>query len=101
MRPPYSAAPALPAEQQDPKLNPGGGPLGWVVVDADEIMLSFGDGYMSETIAQRRAAALNEGRPGTDVANDEDYHYGHCDTCGAHCDRDGCTIDRTHVAAIA
>lgn len=25
---------------------------------------------------------------------------GHCDTCGAPCDGQGCTIDRRHLAAI-
>lgn len=25
---------------------------------------------------------------------------GHCDTCGALCDADGCTTDRNHLAAI-
>lgn len=70
MRPPYHAGPALPAEQQDEVLNPGGGPLGWVVLDADDCMASFGDGYMSKRVAVARAAALNERRVGTDVVND-------------------------------
>lgn len=70
MRPPYRATPALPAEQQDPELNPGGGPLGWVLVDSDECMVAFGDGYMSERVATARAVVMNDGRPGTDVVND-------------------------------
>lgn len=32
---------------------------------------------------------------------EEDPRYGHCDTCGASCDRNGCMTDRSHVAAIA
>jgi hypothetical protein len=68
--PGYVAMPALPAEQQDPVTNPNGGPMGWVVVRArDEAMISFGDGYMSLSVAQARADALNQGRPGTDVPN--------------------------------
>jgi hypothetical protein len=48
----YLAVPALPAEQQDPRLNPTRGPLGWVVVRADdEVMVPFGDGYMSQRVA--------------------------------------------------
>lgn len=66
---PYTAVAALPAEQQDPELNPSGGPLGWVVVDARETMLAFGDGYMCREVATARAVALNAGRPGTDVPN--------------------------------
>jgi hypothetical protein len=67
------AVPALPAEQQDPQLNPSHGPLGWVVVRAqDEVMVAFGDGYMSQRVACARADALNAGRPGTDVVNDSD-----------------------------
>lgn len=31
---------------------------------------------------------------------DEDPMFGHCDSCGAPCDRRGCTADRGHVAAI-
>ena len=26
--------------------------------------------------------------------------YGHCDTCGAECDKDGCVVDRNHEFAI-
>jgi hypothetical protein len=70
MRPPYHHGPACPAEQQDPELNPGAGPLGWVVLDANDVMVAFGDGYMGERVARLRAAALNSGRPGTDIAND-------------------------------
>jgi hypothetical protein len=69
VRRPYSAAPALPAEQQDRTVNPTGGPLGWVVVDADEIIVSIGDGYMDEHVAQARARALNSGRQATDIHN--------------------------------
>jgi hypothetical protein len=66
----YVAVPALPAEQQDPVLNPSGNPLGWVVVRAsDDVMMAFGDGYMEREIAEARARTLNAGRPGTDVPN--------------------------------
>jgi hypothetical protein len=66
----YIAGPALPAEQQDPELNPGGGDLGWVVIrQRDDVMIAFGDGYMTEDVARARAQALNQGRPGTDVVN--------------------------------
>lgn len=69
----YLAVPALPAEQQDPRLNPTRGPLGWVVVRADdEVMVPFGDGYMSQRVACARADVLNAGRPGTDVVNDSE-----------------------------
>lgn len=30
---------------------------------------------------------------------DQNPVYGHCDTCGAPCDRRGCTEDRKHVAS--
>lgn len=38
-------------------------------------------------------------RIGNDGSFFEDGN-GHCDTCGAMCDGDGCMADRTHVAAI-
>lgn len=28
-------------------------------------------------------------------------HYGHCDTCGAACDANGCTVNRNHEVAVA
>jgi hypothetical protein len=58
----YSALPVarLEDDQDD---------LGWVVVRDDGVMIAFGDGYMTERIANLRAAMLNRGRPGTDVAN--------------------------------
>ncbi len=28
-------------------------------------------------------------------------YYGHCDTCGAACDEDGCTWQRDHVVALS
>lgn len=31
---------------------------------------------------------------------DEDGPCGHCDTCGAPCDRGGCTKDRSHEIAL-
>jgi hypothetical protein len=35
-----------------------------------------------------------------EALDDEDGPYGHCDTCGRPCDRQGCATDRTHVAAF-
>lgn len=70
MQRPFSAQPATPGEHADPAVNPDGGNLGWVVVDAHDVAIpSFGDGYMCEHVAKERAKALNSGRPGTDVPN--------------------------------
>lgn len=70
--PKYFAVPASPSEQQDPGANPSRGPLGWVVVDARDAVVAFGDGYMSRAVAVARAATMNAGMPGTDVPNREE-----------------------------
>jgi hypothetical protein len=52
----YIAVPATPAEQQDPQINPSGGPLGWIVVrSADETLAAFGHGYVDRAEAERTA----------------------------------------------
>lgn len=33
-------------------------------------------------------------------ADDDEGPDGHCDTCCARCDAQGCTADRSHVAAL-
>lgn len=33
-------------------------------------------------------------------ADEDEGRYGHCDTCGALCDEQGCTVNRDHVVAI-
>lgn len=43
---------------------------------------------------------LDDVTNGETPERDEDPTLGHCDTCGALCDADGCTADRTHVAAL-
>lgn len=36
----------------------------------------------------------------TTDAKGRPFVYGRCDTCGAPCDEQGCTIDRSHIVAI-
>jgi len=43
--------------------------LGWGVVRHGHGLQAFGDGYMTRTVAERRAAHLNAGGVGTDVWN--------------------------------
>lgn len=54
----FFAVPALPAEQQDREQNPSGGPLGWVVVDQDDVIVR-GRMFMERTEAEQIAATLN------------------------------------------
>lgn len=36
----------------------------------------------------------------TMINEDEASHYGRCDTCGAACDTNGCTVNKYHEIAI-
>jgi hypothetical protein len=46
--------------------------FGWGVCRHGFGLQSFGDGYMTQRVAEARAKALNEGRSATDIPNEED-----------------------------
>lgn len=55
----YTAVPALPAEQQDPRINPSRGPLGWVVIRTSDEEIVRGRMFMERDKAVAIAARLN------------------------------------------
>jgi hypothetical protein len=56
----YTAMPALPAEQQDTRRNPSGGPLGWVVVRSyDDHAVGGFSTYIDQVEAQHIAEIMN------------------------------------------
>jgi hypothetical protein len=55
----YIAVPASPSEQQDPRTNPSGGPLGWVVVRTSDEEIVRGRMFMEREEAQRIADEMN------------------------------------------
>lgn len=53
---------------------------GWITDDGEQFCSAYSVGVYEHT-------------PATEL-------HGHCDTCGAPCDDEGCTRDRQHLAAL-
>lgn len=97
--------------------NAAGAPLYFEITPGNRLAEASAMGHLAEA---GRAAWRALGRPATYwqdmVASDTtarnvlDHHaettagnplpYGRCDTCGKPCDREGCTVDRTHLAGV-